>query len=287
MGAALTEPTAERVGEGTSPSLQLDGFSGSLDLLLSLARAQQIDLARVSVPDLIDQLAAALQQAGADITLGQKGAWVVMAAWLVWLRSRLLLPAGPVDDEADAEGDQLRERLLALQQSQALARWLERRPQLGRDVFAGGQPELPALRVDAGPTVASRYEVDVVEFLWAGLALFGDAPKAATTGSTYQPLRFDLCSVAEARERVLRGLAEVSDPASLERLVPQAPAEGEGAALSPLRRRSGWASTLIACLELAKQGEVATEQGEDFAPILVSRAQAAKPTGQGRGSLDV
>jgi len=286
MGAALTEPTAERVGEGTSPSLRLDGFSGSLDLLLSLARAQRIDLARLSVPDLVTQLAAALEAAGGEVTLGQKGAWVVMAAWLVWLRSRLLLPPDPADQTAEGEGGRLRDRLLALQQVQALAGWLERRPQLGRDVFARGQPELPALRADAGPTVANRYEADVVEFFWAGLALFDDAPKAATTVSTYQPLRFDLYSVAEARDRVLRGLAEMSDPAPLERLLPQAPAGDEGTALSPLRRRSGWASTLIACLELAKQGQVATAQDGSFAPILVSRIPAAEPAGRNHGGAD-
>jgi len=290
MDAALTEPTAERAGEGTSPSLELDGFSGPLELLLSLARAQRIDLARLSVPDLVTQLAAALERAGEEITLGQKGAWVVMAAWLVWLRSRLLLPDGPVDEEAEAEGDALSARLLALQQAQALAGWLERRPQLGRDVFAGGQPELPALRVDAGPTVANRYEVDVVEFLWAGLALFDDAPKVATVAPTYRPLPFDLYTVAEAGARILRELAKVSDPAPLQRLVPQAPAEGEGAAHSPLRRRSGWASTLIACLELAKQGKVATTQDGSFEPILVSRDPATASAGRDRedaGGRDV
>ena len=171
MDAALTEPTVERAGEG-SPSLQLDGFSGPLDLLLSLARTQRIDLARLSVPDLVAQLAAALEQASGNITLGQKGGWVVMAAWLVWLRSRLLLPPDPADQAAEGEGGRLRDRLLALQQAQALAGWLEGRPQLGYDVFARGQPELPALRVDAGSTIANRHKVDVVEFLWAGLAPF-------------------------------------------------------------------------------------------------------------------
>ena len=281
MDAALTEPTAERAGEGTSPSLELDGFSGPLELLLNLVRAQQIDLARLSVPDLIDQLAAALQQAGAEITVGHKAGWVVMAAWLVWLRSRLLLPADPADPVADGEAGRLRDRLLALQQVQALAGWLERRPQLGRDVFARGQPELPALRAEAGSTVANRYEADVVEFLWAGLALFDDAPKAATAVPPYRPPWMDLCSVVEARDHIRRVLAEASDPTPMQRLVPPGDTAGEGAEQSPLRRRSGWASTLIACLELGKQGEVATEQGEDFAPILVSRTQPVEPPGQG------
>ncbi len=286
MDAAPTEAAAERVGEETSPSLQLDGFSGSLDLLLSLARAQRIDLARLSVPDLVTQLAAALERAGGEITLAQKGAWVVMAAWLVWLRSRLLLPADPADQAAEGEGGRLRDRLLALQQAQALAGWLERRPQLGRDVFARGQPELPALRADAGPTVANRYEVDVVEFLWASLALFDDTPKPTTTAPPYRPPWLDLYSVVEARDRIRHVLAEASEPTPMQRLVPQGDAAGEGRAESPLRRRSGWASTLIACLELAKQGQVATAQDGSFAPILVSRIPAAEPVGRNHGGAD-
>jgi segregation and condensation protein A len=272
MDAALSDLTTERGGEGTSPSLQLDGFSGPLDLLLDLARAQRIDLARLSVPDLVAQLAAALERAGGESTLGQKGAWVVMAAWLVWLRSRLLLPTSPVDEEAEAEGDQLRARLLALQQAQALAGWLAGRPELGRDVFARGQPEFLALPGDAGPVAANRYEVDVVEFLWAGLALFDDTPKPATTASAYRPPWLDLYSVVEARERILRALAEASEPTPMQRLLPPADTAGEGRADSPLRRRSGWASTLIACLELARQGEVVAAQEGDFAPILVKRS---------------
>ena len=290
MGAALTEPTVERAGEGTSPALDLDGFSGPLELLLSLARAQRVDLARLSVPDLVDQLAAALQQAGAEITLGQKCAWVVMGAWLVWLRSRLLLPADPADHAAEAEGDQLRARLLALQQAQALAGWLERRPQLGCDVFARGQPEFTALLGDAGPVAANRHEVDVVEFLWAGLALFDDTPKPTATASSYRPPWLDLHSAVEARDRIRRVLAEASDPTPMQRLVPPDDAAGEARAENPLRRRSGWASTLIACLELAKQGAVATAQDGSFAPILVSRDSATASAGHDReaaGGRDV
>jgi segregation and condensation protein A len=97
--------------------------------------------------------------------LGQKANWVVMAAWLVQLRSRLLLPAdAPTQQQAAAEADQFRVRLVALQDMQALALWLERRPQLGRDVFGRdvfgrGQPEV------FGVSIAAGQAVDVIEFL--------------------------------------------------------------------------------------------------------------------------
>src|ERR1700722_10249049 len=91
-------------GEGASPFLTLAGFTGPLDHLLTLARAQKIDLADISLAALVDQLTAALRQAPATTPLGQKGDWVVMAAWLVQLRSRLLLPAdSPAQQDAVAE----------------------------------------------------------------------------------------------------------------------------------------------------------------------------------------
>ena len=129
-----------RAGEGT-PVLDLDGYSGPLEQLLVLARAHEIDLTRLPLVALVDQLATALQHAPPATPLGQKGDWVVMTAWLVQLRSRLLLPADPaVQPQAEAQAVELRDRLVDLQAMQALARWLDGRPQLGRDVFARGQP---------------------------------------------------------------------------------------------------------------------------------------------------
>ena len=138
--------------------------------------------------------------------LGQKGDWVVMAAWLVQLRARLLLPAdAPAQQEAAAEADVFRGRLVALEDIQALAGWLERRPQLGHDVFARGQPEIFGVSVEAGQAI------DVVEFLWASLALFDDDTAAADTATVYQARPFELYAVAEARERILQRLAQAPD----------------------------------------------------------------------------
>ena len=249
---------------GGSPSLTLAGFSGPLDHLLTLARAHQIDLFDISLGALVAQLAAALRQAPATIPLGQKADWVVMAAWLVQLRSRLLLPAdAPARQDAAAEADRFRGRLVALQDMQALTAWLERQPQLGCDVFTRGQPEVFGVSVDAGQAV------DVIEFLWASLALFDDQ-ETPDTRALYRPRPIELYTVAEARDRIRQRLAETPDGAPLDRFLPEPPEAAENAALAKLRRRSAWSSTLVAGLELARQGEVVLEQGEDFEPIHIS-----------------
>jgi hypothetical protein len=139
---------ASRAGEGGSPSLTLDGFAGPLDHLLSLARAQTIDLAGIALGALLDQLAAALRQAPAATSLGQKGDWVVMAAWLVQLRSRLLLPAdAPARQDATAQAGQLRDRLVGLQDTQVLALW---RTRARHDGVPVGQPRIVRRRAGAG-----------------------------------------------------------------------------------------------------------------------------------------
>ena len=127
------------VAADDTPRVALAGFAGSLALLVELARTRQIDLNQLPVADVVDQLMVALQEA--TIPLGQKGAWVVLAAWLLLLRSRLLLPVETQPDAA-ATADQLRDRLVALQAAQTLAAWLDQHLQLGHEVFARGQPEL-------------------------------------------------------------------------------------------------------------------------------------------------
>jgi segregation and condensation protein A len=253
-------------GEGGSPHLVLDGFAGPLDHLLTLARAQKIEIGKISLAALVDQLVAALRQAPANMPLGQKGDWVVMAAWLVQLRARLLLPDdAPAQQDAAAEADVFRGRLVALEEIQALAGWLERRPQLGHDVFGRGQPEI------FGVSVAAGQAVDVVEFLWASLALFDEDTAAADTATVYQARPFELYAVAEARERILRLLAAAPEGASLERFLPDPTDLPESGARGKLRLRSAWSSTFIAGLELAKQGDVVLGQGEDFEAIHVAR----------------
>ena len=268
---APEDPTAG--GERGTPLLTLTGFHGPLDHLLALARAEKIDLSGLSLTALLDQLTAALRKAPASVPLGQKGDWVVMAAWLIQLRTRLLLPVDPVaQHDATEQADAFRDRLLALQEIQALARWLERQPQLGHDMFACGHPpsraqspEVFGLSVDAAPAL------DVIEFLWASLALFEEGAEPLDTASVYRPaLRPELHTVADARKRILRQLAELPEGGPLEQFLPQPPEAAGGGLGQALRQRSAWSSTFVASLELTRQGEAALWQEEAFAAIYVS-----------------
>jgi segregation and condensation protein A len=257
-------PPGTPAGEGGTPLLTLDGFNGPLERLLVLARARQVDLARLSLAELIAQLASALQHASPATPLGQKGDWVVMAAWLLQLRSLLLLPAhAPARQEAAVEADQLRARLLSLQAMRTLAGWLEQRPQLGRDVFARGQPEVFGIAIAAAPPP------DVIAFLWASLALFDDEPVPDTT-DRYRPRPLDLYDVAEARERILRRLAGMPDGGRFEQFLPDAPEPAGDEPRRALRWRSTWSSTFVASLELARQGNVALAQEGAWTTIEVT-----------------
>ena len=263
-GIGLAAPVSAGEGEGAAPRLELDGFSGPLALLLSLARAREVDLARLSVVNLVDQLALALEQADRAIPLSQKADWVVMASWLLLLRSCLALPAdAPARQDAADDAEALRGQLIELRAAQALARWLDRRPQLGREVFARGRPEL------LGTAIDTRYEVDVIEFLWACLAQFEDDTAGDGTDPVYRPRRPDLCSVLEARARMERLLAEMLETAPFACFLPRVPGRGRIPSDIPLWRRSAVASTLMAGLELAREGVLLLEQPQSFATITL------------------
>src|SRR5208283_4016148 len=147
-----------------------------------------------------------------------------------------------------------------------VAAWLDQRPQLGHEVFARGQPEL------LSASTAHQYEVDVIEFLWACAAQFDDDAAPVDIATVYRPSWHDLYSVLDARTHILRLLA--SDHLPLERFLPDVPPE-DGAKLA-LWRRSAVASTLVAGLELARDGVVRLHQEGAFAAITLSaRAEPA------------
>jgi segregation and condensation protein A len=253
-------------GEGDSPHLDVAGFAGPLAQLLALARTQAVDLRGISVAALVEQLANALATAERATSLAHKGDWLVMAAWLVWLRSRLMLPPDtPAQVEATADAGRLRNRLLALRAAQELATWLAARPQLGHDVFARGAPEWQ------GTDLATAHQVDVVSFLWASMALFDDAARNVDGAVVYRPPWHDLQSPVEARRRILAMLVFLPDGAPLERFLPAIDAGDDTRGRRDLRRRGAWAGTLLAGLELAREGEVALIQERAFKPIHLRR----------------
>ena len=269
MARVTDEPDEERANtpgrEGDTPRLTLDGFDGPLAHLLVLARSRQVDLAHLSLAALVGQLVAALQQAAPAIPLGQKADWVVMAAWLVQLRSLLLLPAdAPAQQTAAVEADELRASLVTLHAMQSLAGWLAQRPQLGHDVFARGQPEVFGVLVDVAPAI------DLIEFLWASLAQFDDAPLTDKIMTIYHPRPLDLHDVAEGRARILRRLGTMPGGTTLDQLLPDLPAVNDPQSDRALRRRSAWSSTFAASLELAKQGDVVLGQAGTWTPIQVT-----------------
>jgi len=258
-------------GRETTPNLILDGFSGPLDFLLRLARAHQVNLAVLPIQAIVEQLALAVQQAPASMPLAQKADWVVMASWILLLRSNLMLPQEEEQKkEAETEAGRLRDRLLALQEIQALAGWLQRRPQLGRDVFPRGIAESP------GQAMAAPGSIDVVGFLWAAMELFDEPAKAVDTASRYRPHDWGAFSVAIARERILRRLAAAGEAQTLDRLLPDDVAgnASQSMRLAERRRRSAWSSTFIASLELAKQGNVVLAQDDFLMPVIVDQTAA-------------
>jgi segregation and condensation protein A len=270
MSASVEATIDNGAGEGATPLLTLDGYHGSLAALLTLARRQKIDLATISLLELVDQLAAAMQDAPAATPMGQKADWLVMASWLVQLRSRLLLPAdAPVHQAAQDAADRLRNRLSGLAEIQALATWLDDRPLLGRDVFGRGR------HVDIiDPANEAAPDIDVIEFLWASMALFGDGGALGDVSGVYRPPVRELYSVAEARARILQRLSEASAGLALDHLLPD---EVAGDEMPALRKRGAWASTLIAGLELAKQGDVRLAQAAPFTVVHVTPALTEPP----------
>jgi segregation and condensation protein A len=235
--------------------VSLEGFEGPLDLLLDLARAQKVDLARISILALVEQYLAIVE--GADtVRLETAADWLVMAAWLAWLKSRLLLPQ---DDPAAEEGEQSAEilaaRLAELAAMRAGAAWLAARPALGIDVFVRGAPE------DHTATDRSRLVADLPGLLRA----YVDAVRRGAAKVMYQPKQLSFWTVQDALKRLAATLGSMPGWAFLERFLPEH--------LSGQERKAAIASTLIASLEMARGGDLRLRQDAPFAPILLAASE--------------
>lgn len=237
--------------------LHLDGFAGPMDLLLDLARAQKVDLAKISILALVEQYLAIVENARVRLDLAAD--WLVMAAWLTWLKSRLLLPAGSdASEEGEDAAEMLVDRLDALQSVRDLAVWLNGRPRLGVELFARGEPET-LVAIDRSGLSAD---------LGGLMRAYAGARRRATARVPYRPRRGPLFSTQDALERLGRmlGLSAAGTQSrhwtSLERFWPTM-------ATGQVERRAAVASVLLAGLELARMGQVDLRQEASFGPILV------------------
>ena len=234
-------------------TLALDGWEGPLDLLLNLARAQKVDLAQISILQLVEQYLAYLAQARA-LKLEIAADYLVMAAWLAYLKSCLLLPK---DTEADPSPEEIALRLqMRLQRLDAMreagARLLGR-DRVGRDVFLRGAPE--GLRLVRNSVWQAR-DFDL-------FAAYG-ATRARTAPAMHVVHARSVMTLDEALERVGRLIGAALDWTFLETFLP--------ATQDPQYRRSALASSFVAALELARRGRLDLDQDEPFAPIRLKAA---------------
>jgi segregation and condensation protein A len=234
--------------------LRLEGFEGPLDLLLDLARAQKLDIAGISILALVDQYLAVIEGAR-RVRLELAADWLVMAAWLAWLKSRLLLPEDPQQEEdAEALAGQLAERLAELERMRAAAVWLRRQPQLGQEVFPRGLPE-SFVATDRSGLAAE---------MPALLRGYVDALRRAAAKRPYRPKQRKLWTVQDALERLARMVGGLPDWGDLLQFLPEQ-------VLDPVERRAAMASTLVAGLEMARGGGIELRQEAAFGPILLRR----------------
>ena len=233
--------------------LDLDGWEGPLDALLGLARAQKVDLKRISILALVEQYLAYVERAR-ETKLELAADYLVMAAWLAYLKSALLLPrdaAEEPDPEELAIRLQLRlERLDAMRDAGAR---LMARDRLGRDVFTRGAPE--GLRLMR----RSNWDASMFELI----AAYGQV-SARTRPVMHVVEDREVVTLEAALERLAAILATSIDWTAIERFLPDA--------ASARLRRSALASSFLAALELARQGRAELRQSAPFAPLYLKRA---------------
>lgn len=250
-GTAFQEdPPRAAAAQGEALVLDIHGFEGPIDALLMLARAQKVDLRQISILELVEQYLAFIAEAR-RLRLELAAEYLVMAAWLAYLKSRLLLPEEEDGEEPSAE--ELAARLqLQLQRIEAMreagARLLAR-GRLGHDVFSRGQPE--------GLKRAKRVVYDVT--LYELLKAYG----AYAARGHHEPLHIQqraVFALEQAIERLSRLLGVAVDWTRLEAFLPES---------ATVPRRSRMASMFVAALEMAREGKADLSQDAPFRPLFI------------------
>lgn len=240
----------------------LDGFEGPIDLLLTLAREQKVDLSMIAILPLADQYVAFIDRAQ-SLRLELAADYLVMAAWLVYLKSRLVIPTyKEKEDQSDAAvmADALRFQLQRREAIQKAARALGERPHIGIDVFVRGAPD--ELVEDAQPL--GRLALDDL------LMALATVKRSSSKSETYAITPKRLYSIEESAARLRELLGALSDWGLLTNVLPELSERD-----LPLEKRSALASTFAASLELVKSGELEVRQDVLFAPIYIRRRIAA------------
>lgn len=237
--------------------VDVDGFEGPLDLLLNLSRTQKVDLRKISILQLAQQYLAFVEKAR-ELRIELAADYLVMAAWLAFLKSRLLLPPDPTEDGPSGEdlAAHLAFQLERLQAMRDVAARLMARDQLGRDFFARGvTQEVERVR-------KVTYSATLLD-LMQGYARI-------RTKDEFRPFVMDrdaVFTMEQALER-MRGLIGFAGTwTDISSYMP------EGWDADPVRWRSATAATFAASLELAKEGKVEIRQSETFAPIELRRKE--------------
>ena len=269
--------TAEADFEADSPAVagvflvDLEGFEGPIDLLLQLARDQKVDLTQISILQLSEQYIAFVK-AARRVNLELAADYLVMAAWLAYLKSRLLLPEPEGEDEpSGAEmAAALRFQLQRLEAMQGAGVGLLERPRLGRDFFARGAPE-------AVPKVTNvLYQATLYDLLSA----YGRTRGRATESDSLRILPLNLYSVDDAMRRLTSLLGAAPGWRTLASFLPPELRSG-------LPGRSALASTLLAGLEMVKEGKAELRQEGHFRPIYLREKESCeKAPAAGRAGMD-
>ena len=245
---------AERATSEPALHVDVDGFEGPLDLLLELARRQKVDLHRISILALAEQYLAFIEEAR-EMRLELAADYLLMAAWLAYLKSRLLLPEPPKGEEPSASdlATALALRLRRLEAIREAARRLSERHQLGRDVFARGRPEPVEIRREP------QWEATLYDLLTA----YARQRQTRLSARVTMPLRH-VWSLVEAREALQRLIGEAEDWTTLDGYL-------LGYMVEPQMRPTVLATALSATLEMVREGHLVLRQDQPFAPLWVRR----------------
>lgn len=244
---------APAVAEAERLTLDLDGWEGPLDLLLTLARTQKVDLAKISILALTEQYLAFIADAK-RLRLEIAADYLVMAAWLAYLKSCLLLPKDPEQDPSPEElALRLQLRLQRLGAMREAGARLLARDRVGRDVFLRGAPE--GLRV----VRKAAWQAELYDLI----AAYGSV-RARTEPAVHIVSRRPVMTLEEALQRVERLIGASLEWATLESFLP----DTQDAEF----RRSALASSFVASLELARQGRIELDQQSAFSPLLIRAA---------------